>query len=189
MYDTQKLLLTTLKYCFAPKPVKYSHAYVEFIGVDDFTHGNWRDRYGTNGYSIVGIKEHLYSQEVDYIVPIDCPGFCLWEQESQKESALLHPEQPIRCIGRVFHRSEFDIYVNLGNDPQQISLYCVDYDNRNRKQVIEIYDYSNQLFHRISIDKFQNGVYLKYRGYGRFRIHISAQQPPPNAVLSAVFFD
>ena len=70
-----------------------------------------------------------------------------------------------------------------------MALYCVDWDNQNRTQTVEILDASNDsVLSSQTLTAFNGGQYLVWDIKGHAIIRLT-RTGPSNAVLSGLFFD
>jgi alpha-L-rhamnosidase len=177
-----------------------------FVGVDRVTAGNWNKKYGSKGvvffnYQKKNGKAMNYSSLPGYIrrVTTRLNADTIWNVDTRDERAIcpVSESHMPRSIGAILTRDPeptkqtmtIDIEFNKEND-QEITLYFVDWDKKNRRTAVEMFDLeTRQMVSPVKIVRqYQQGNYLTYR-YNRsvrFRInHIRG----PNAVLSAIFFD
>ena len=84
--------------------------------------------------------------------------------------------------------SSFTIDVNLtDSSSHQVALYCLDWDQMNRSQLIEVLDASNgTVLDSQIISGFTNGQYLVWNLAGHVTFRITTLSG--NAVVSGVFF-
>ena len=81
----------------------------------------------------------------------------------------------------------FDVNLTDGNW-HQVGIYCVDFDNWNRSQRIDILDaVSGNILDTRSLSGFQNGRYLVWNLMGHVKIQLTTLAV--NAVVSGIFFD
>ena len=81
----------------------------------------------------------------------------------------------------------FDVNLTDGNW-HQVGIYCVDFDNWNRSQRVDILDaVSGNVLDTRSLSGFQNGRYLVWNLMGHVKIQLTTLAV--NAVVSGIFFD
>ena len=165
---------------------------------DTQTQGNWVGKYGRDGYVLFGWNGSMQSKLPPYVHEIrtgDRSKMSSWELVNASDPrALESPEgaHGNRQIGSVFAAPTFPVDIVLSESPRKyvITLYFCDYDMKNRRQVVQAFDFAtrNPIAPIQLVDKFTQGVYvsLEYTLSIRLRLeHVRGD----NAVLSAIFFD
>ena len=174
---------------------------------DRSTQGNWNGRYGRNGYIFFnydGVAKHRIklSPGVASVKPSTRQqGRCLdaqLESETGDARALVDEGAPKhRKLGQLNTGDPAACQQTMSIDvqcsqavPQQVALYCVDWEDLGRRQAIEVFDLEtlSRLAPVHLLRDFTEGCYLVYRCDRPVRFRIN-QVRGRNAVLSALFFD
>jgi hypothetical protein len=177
-------------------PLNYK---AQFLGFDYTTKGTWTNQYGTSGYYIFAQTPKSALPPYVSSINVNAHQSFQWSTNTNDIRALSNPLNNQRSISAIATYNPYaclqtmtvDIILqNNYSTPYQISLYFVDWDTSERRQMIEMRDhYSRDTIAPTQlISSFTGGVYLKYKYNGsvRFRInHIRGA----DAVLSAIFFD
>jgi alpha-L-rhamnosidase len=189
----------------AYKPGEWIYPAV-YIGEDRVTAGNWNKKYGSEGVvffncmkkegragNYVSLRKDIRS------IVTNLNADTIWSTDTQDARALssVSGNGLIRGIGAILTRDPeptkqtmtIDIEV-AKKTVRDITLYFVDWDKKNRRSAVEIFDLeTRRIIAPVQIVRnYEQGVYLtfRYKGSVRFRVnHVRG----PNAVLSAVFFD
>ncbi len=157
-----------------------------FIARDDATQGNWRDRHGVDGAAIAN-DASCFPGYVE--ASLSNHRHWTWADPTGDPRALRRITSNNRLASTWFAGDAFSLDLNFtDNRMHQVALYCLDWDDRNRAQVIEVLDANGVLLDSQTLASFVNGVYLVWNLGGRVRIRIT-RADGDNAVLSGVFFD
>ncbi len=168
------------------KPTEWIYP-AKFIGEDSVSADKWSPAYGSAGY----IFFNAHQKNGKLLNNSLMPGYV------KSVSTQLNADSTwANGIGAILTRDPeptkqtmtVDIALNKRTD-QEITLYFVDWDRKNRRTAVEMFDLATrQLIAPVRIVRnYDRGVYLTYRydKSARFRInHVRG----PNAVLSAIFF-
>jgi alpha-L-rhamnosidase len=175
---------------------------------DRSTHGNWIGRYGQEGYVFFnydGVEQHR-SNLPHYVASVKpskrSSGGCInvpLEGKTQDERAPKDDKSPKgpRKMGQLNTGDPQACQQSMTIDVQikdraahQITLYCVDWEDLNRRQAIEVFDLDT--LSRVApvyiIGRFTQGCHLVYRCDRSVRFRIN-QIRGRNAVLNAIYFD
>lgn len=159
---------------------------VKFVAEDRVTRGNWRGKFGADGYVIIGEanKDPSYAETrkpdvVSYV----------WSQDPEDDRAL----QRENGIGRIaacwVASKSFSIDLNLRDDTtHQVTLYFLDWDSSVRVVKADVIDKSGTVVDSRIVSSYHNGNYLTWDIRGHVSVRISTQNLG-NAVLSGIFFD
>lgn len=173
------------------------------IKEDAETQGSWKSKYGSKGYVFCNydgaggnlIKLPDFVQNVIFYKE----GIATWESESDDKRLLLSnihndtshdmgcimTRDPLACQQTM----TIDIPC-LKKENYQVALYMVDWDKKERRSAIEIFDLDNKEILKPvhMVRNYENGKYIIYNFDRPVRIRIN-QVRGPNAVLSGIFFD
>jgi alpha-L-rhamnosidase len=183
-----------------------------FVGEDEKTSGNWGGVYGKDGYILCNydgngsdqVKLPSYVSSVNYEMSGSAnvsnkPNRVVWASGTNDTRALA-PDTGnglsraaagiLSGITSEWSEQSFTVTINCkGTSNYQVALYFVDWDDKGRRQAVDMFDESTLCLispTRIVKD-FRGGKYLvySYNKSARFRIyHVRGD----NAVLSGIFF-
>jgi len=179
---------------------------VQQVKEDTITHGNWGGRYGRDGFVLCDYDEvdgkpvdrrrlPAYVSAVEYTLNANAN----W-RSGTTDSRALAPNAANgvpRNAGCVYTQDPqgglqtMTVDITLTNDrPCQIALYFVDWDNKDRRVAVEMFD--RETLERIApvqvVRDFIGGKYLIYLYHRSARFRID-QVRGDNATLSGIFFD
>ena len=160
-----------------------------FLGVDDKTRGNWRARYGTDGYELE-VKE----TKLPGYAKLQWKNGDLWTYEKATDDvrALEYFANPPTgkdriAAGRYAQELVFDL--NVGETPRRMSLYHLDYDEKSRRQQVTIADaLTSETLDQREIGDFSQGRYQTWKIQGNIRVTIRCLAGD-NATISGIFLD
>lgn len=185
----------------------------ELIKEDTLTKGSWGGIYGTEGYVLCNYngEKNDVRKLPPFVTSIHygrsnfkpwLAGTAAHKQWAVGTSDLralaadsanafprnigcIHTQDPRPCL----QTTTVDIETSAPK-PYQIALYFVDWDNKERRTAIEIFDLeTKKLIAPVQIvQNYENGKYLIYKYNKSIRIRID-QVRGENAVLSGIFFD
>lgn len=159
---------------------------VTFIGADSSTGGNWKGKYGTQGYNIIHDAVR-YPSGANVVVGGNSAW--RWDGAPAQTRALLRASSTARIAACWYNGSSFAARLSF-NDAltHRLTMYFLDWDNLGRKQTVEILDAnSGRVLTSHLVENFQNGKYLTWDLNAAVSVRITAQHG--NAVLSGMFFD
>jgi hypothetical protein len=180
-----------------------------FVKADSITSGNWGGVYGQDGYVLCNYnggghdKKSLpsYVAAVSYCL-VDgngLPNAAVWTNGTSDPRALApDATNPASRNAACFYTDGYNGGRNtmtftlstLGIRNYQVALYFVDWDNRDRRLAVEMFDANtlNLIAPVKVVTNFYGGCYLvySYDQSAKFRID---QVRGDNAVLSGIFFD
>src|SRR5262249_23541181 len=112
-----------------------------------------------------------------------------WEYSTADVRALQRANLSSRLAACAYN-SSFQYELNFTDGKtHSVSLYCLDWDNGSRSQLIEILDFDTKtVLHSYTLSSFAGGTYLNYAVKGHVTIRITAKTGS-NAVLSGIFVD
>jgi predicted RecA/RadA family phage recombinase len=160
-----------------------------FLGTDSTTQGNWRAKYGSDGYSIANT---VYQSLPSYATFTPQSGTAYsWEPATTDPRALTIPGSSGGVASCWFNAKTFDFNVNITDgNTHQIALYALDWDTTARAETITIADANNpsNVLSTQTVSSFNGGIYLVWTISGDVQINVTLTGGL-NAVISGVFFD
>jgi len=133
-------------------PVPAAVAQVNFVALDTTTQGNWKGKYGTEGYSLMGDA----TQNPTYVVPSNNGRQYTWATSTSDVRALQKAIGTDRIAAAWYGQPSFTIDLNFTDQmPHQVAIYCLDWDSFGpRAQRIEILDANNNVLDTRSLSSF-----------------------------------
>ncbi|MBI4661783.1 MAG: VCBS repeat-containing protein [Verrucomicrobia bacterium] len=157
-----------------------------FAGEDSATQGNWKTRYGLDGFEIIGDSR---SYPACAEVRTTNSTFFAWTTSTTEGRAPARASGPGRVAATWFANNGFSIDLSLTDGkPHRVSFYLLDWDRKGRVEEIEVLDQAGRLLDNRFIQSFEEGKYLKWDIQGHVTIRFTARGAD-NAVLSGLFFD
>ncbi len=176
---------------------------VQVLWQDSITQGNWGGVYGRDGYVLFadGPKEANIEHLPSYVKSVHC----LWTHKTRWPSNGSDPRALAASPknGRN-HRMAGVVFSDLTSQAPQaavdirlrhrrnylLALYAVDFDRKNRKEVITIEDLrTKKLLAPVqAFSHFSGGKYMVFECHGSVRVRFDPIRGG-NAVLSGIFFD
>lgn len=158
-----------------------------FIGMDEWTRGDWNSSYGREGYRIVGDSESYAAY-----ASISTAGASewTWAPATSDPRALQKRLQTDRVAACWFANDGFMVDVDLRDgQPHRVAIYCLDWDSAGRKETVEVLDASTGvILSRQSVSSFGGGIYLVWNVTGHVVLRIAANLSS-NAAVSGLFLD
>ncbi len=156
-----------------------------FLGADNATGGNWKGAYGAEGYNVIG-DTASYSTAVS-VVPAGQSSW-IWNWTTADSAALQRASDNTRIASCWYSYSPMTVSLNFsGSTHHKLSIYCLDWDNAGRSEVIDLLDGSGNLLQSRTISAFQKGVYLSFDVVGAVTVRV--RPLIGNAVISGLFID
>ncbi len=158
-----------------------------FVNQDATTQGNWQGVYGTQGYDIVSGAVSLPSYAT---VTSSGAATYTWTTTSADIRALQTPGSSNRVAAAWYASTSFTIAVNLTDgQAHDIALYALDWDNRGRREQIQISSAATgAILDTETISNFSGGVYLQWNVIGNVIITVKSLAGP-NAIVDGLFVD
>jgi hypothetical protein len=157
-----------------------------FVRTDTTTQGNWKGRYGADGYSIAQEATSLpaYAQ-VSRIGTSDW----VWSASPSDARSLQRAGGSNRIAATWYAESVSFVDVTIGDGQSHaVSLYLLDYDSPYRTETIEVIDLTTgTVVDTRSASSFTNGAYYTWQVSGKVRFKIT-RTGGANATVSAIFF-
>jgi hypothetical protein len=160
-----------------------------YAGADDVTRGDWRGRYGKDGFALAGAPAKMpRASEFTWL----SGGEWTWENSTQDARALESgddPQDPGSRRAACRYGEAVSFSLDLGTAPRRLSLYCIDWDATGRQMevVLSGTETGNELS-RQTIGSFTQGRWLTWTASGCISVEVR-RTGGNNAVLSGVFID
>ncbi|MCW8129317.1 MAG: hypothetical protein KIS92_02945 [Planctomycetota bacterium] len=163
----------------------------KFVGRDDKLAGNWKQRFGGDGYVIFnrnGGGQHEV-QLPTYLSEVTCTGDGHVWAVNDDARGLEDPNDPKKRYQTcMYSNSDMLLSVKAARPlPYRVSVYCLDGDRLGRKQKVEVLD-GDKVLHAQDVEEMGGGVWLTWEFRGSLDIRFT-NTGPHNAVLAGIFFD
>ena len=154
---------------------------------DTATQGNWQTVYGTSGYDILSDAVNIPAYAN---VSFGGQSPYTWTTTSSATPALETPGSTNRVAAAWYASNSFTIALNITDDqPHDIALYALDWDNKGRSGQIQISStVTGEILNTQTISGFSNGVYLQWSVTGDVIITVTSESRA-SPVISGLFFD
>jgi hypothetical protein len=153
---------------------------------DTATEGNWKVKYGTDGYEIpnVGASPPSYAT-----FAVSNATAYTWNPSTADPRALAMPSGAGGVASTWFNPTVFSFSVSISDGgTHQVALYALDWDSIGRNETITVLDAkTGTLLDSETVSNFANGVYLVWNISGNVTINVTANAQ--NAAVSGVFFE
>ena len=161
-----------------------SGATAKFLAVDTTTQGNWKTKYGTEGYSLAADA----TVNPAYVVPLSNGAQWVWNGSTVDVRALQRAAGTARLAATWYGQPTFTIDLNFTDqNSHQVAIYVVDWDTYGpRAQTIDVLDPGNKVLDTRTISSFVGGQYLVWNFTGHVKIRATALTT--NSVISGIFF-
>ena len=160
-----------------------SAATASFLALDTTTQGNWKGKYGADGYSLMGDG----TQNPAYVVPVNSGSQYVWSSGTSDIRALQKVTGTYRIAATWYGQPSFSIDLNItDSNPHQVAIYCMDWDNAGRSLTIDILDVNNNVLDTRTLNGFAAGQYLVWNVTGHVKIRATGIGSVP--VIEGVFF-
>ena len=158
----------------------------EFVAADTDTSGTWKGVYGSLGNSIATEVPNL---PPDVSVNFTGASTVSWSTNTTDTAALQRPLTNGRVASAWSAPRQLNGIIDSGPDTRNLSLYFVDFDNQNRKQIVELIDTATgAALDNTELEQFRPGVWLTYTVRGDVSVRVTSLTGA-SAVISGVFFD
>ena len=187
---------------YAETPIKYD---AQFITVDRTTQGNWGGVYGKDGYVLCNYQNEGIDKKSlpKYVTAIDyyrafpksgVPEPKVWAAETTKKEALApdaenNANRRVACYANTDQTMTLTIGVE-GTHAYQVALYFVDWENKGRRQAVEMMDATTlNLVAPVKVVKdYSGGAYLVYTYNKSVKFRFNKIRGDVVS-LSGIFFD
>jgi len=166
-------------------------ASAKYLGTDDSTRGSWRNKYGVEGHDLADRECEMPTAR-----KFAWSGGKIWVYQKQTDDPRAleffqndTPPTPHDRIAAGRYGQEISFTLDAGETPRRLSIYSLDWDEKNRVQEIEIRDSVRSVtLDRQTLSDFTGGRYQAWRVQGKIRVVIRHVQGD-NATISGVFLD
>jgi subtilisin family serine protease len=161
-------------------------ATASFVSEDTTTGGNWRSRYGRDGYAM----NDTAAAYPPYTQFMSSGAFSyVWAPSTQDPRALELPDGADR-VASTWYGDAFRFDLNLVDGvSHRVAVYMVDWDADSRSQTVEVIDRaSGAVLDVRTVQSFINGQFLVWNVSGEVAFRIT-RTSGVNAVISGIFFD
>ncbi len=167
------------------KPVLIRTGYIKY-SFDNVTQGEWKKKYGKNGYYIIGDK--IYLGEGIKIYTNNAYYVSVLRNSADNRGLIRVNNDSNRLCAYYLNHIEFNIEIQVVQN-RNISLHFVDYDRLNRVQkiVVQSKKTGSSLVECV-IKEFESGIYMVFDVNEDIIISIKCVEGP-DAVLSGIFFN
>jgi hypothetical protein len=164
-----------------------SSAVATFLGTDLLTQGNWKGKYGSDGYSVINDSSSYPAYAV--VTPTGTANYT-WTATTTDVRALQRGVVSGRIAACWFASSSFSVDVNLTDQAShQVALYLLDWDTDARVTRVDVLDAATQqVLATQTVQSYNPGVYLLWNLQGHVVLRFT-NAGGANAVLSGLFFD
>jgi Right handed beta helix region len=174
---------------FGGKPSATSTA--TFLGTDGTTEGAWRNAYGADGYDIAADTSATNPKLPSYAtLNITGATTYVWSANTTDPRALQNAAGTGHIASTWYTSTSMSVNLDLtdGNS-HEVSLYAVDFDNRNRSEQMQVIDaLTGTVLSTQTLSSFKGGDYLSWTISGNVVIKVTNLNPNSNAVISGLFF-
>lgn len=171
-----------------PKSPSVPAPVIGFVKADTFTQGNWRSKYGAEGYELIG--DATLMPAYGSVTPSGLFYLFYWGFTTVDPRALQEPDNSTNRIFSAWYApTTFVIDVNLTDTAiHQVALYCLDVDTSDRRQTVELLDANDVVVAKQNLSSsFHDGVYLIWNLSGHMKFRVTATGGF-NAVVNGIFF-
>jgi hypothetical protein len=183
-------------------PVKYD---AQFIKLDTTTRGDWGGVYGKDGYVLCNYNGEGRDEKAlpKYVTSVNyyrafpksgVPDPTVWAAETSKKEALA-PDKKNNANRKaaVYANNDQTMTMTINTDgtrEYQVALYFVDWDNKGRRQAVEMMDATTlNLIAPVNVVKdFSGGAYLVYTYNKSVKFRFNKIRGDVVS-LSGIFFD
>ncbi len=159
-------------------------ATASFVALDSTTQGNWKQKYGADGYSIAADA----TRNPAYVTPASSGFQYTWRASTPDIRALQREGGTDRIAATWYGLPSFIIDLPfVDQTPHQVAIYCMDWDSYGpRSQTIEVLDGNGNVLDTRTLSAFRGGQYLVWNLSGRVKIRATALST--NSVIEGIFF-
>jgi hypothetical protein len=159
----------------------------EFIEADTVTSGTWKGTYGADGQAIATQASSLPAFAT---VTFSGASLLTWSASTTDTTALQKQTQTDRVASAWSGPRQYTTMIALSDgEAHSLSLYFVDFDNKARKQLVEVIDVATgAALDHSELTDFRSGVWLTYNVRGNVMVRITSLTDA-SAVMSGIFMD
>jgi Glycosyl hydrolases family 2, TIM barrel domain len=157
---------------------------VQFLGVDDRTHGDWGGHFGRDGHELFGRSMKIPGYAVTAWLGDEILFFTDRTQERRVlENAVGDAADGHRTAAVRYANSFMRLTVSVGDAPRRLSLYFLDWgDDRLRSEVL-VREPGGVVLDRRPVSDYRDGKYLSWTVRGTVQLFLR------NASVAGLFFD
>jgi hypothetical protein len=162
--------------------------HAEFLLEDrDINGGNWKGKYGSLGYYVVGCKA-IFPENVH--MRLKNAKFYLRDDKSIDDRAMQVPGQDNQRIAAALYSYTRFMVDFLADKPTKVTIYLYDFERMSRSVNLTICDYIGGSLYTHCITDFCEGIYVSFiiSGYIKF-VFQPIHEYQSDALISGVFFD
>jgi len=161
-----------------------------FLGIDVTTQGNWRDKYGVNGFNVIGDTSAAnphYGAGITVTPSAHNTG--LWASSSLSPACLQPAESGnANRLAGIWFQTSWTMNVNV-TGAHQLELYLLDLNNAGYAETITLKDpVTGAILNTQTASNFQGGKYYIWKFSGNVNITFTSTAGHW-AVLSGIFID
>jgi hypothetical protein len=144
---------------------------------------------GSDGYELIG-----HESKLPPYAKLNWLKGAVWifDKATDDPRALAYFANPPTGKDRIAacrYGEEVAFTLDAGPTPRRLTLYCVDYDTKSRKQTVELLDaITGRSLDKQVIEKFFKGRYLSWKIQGGVKVNVR-KLAGNNAVISGIFLD
>ena len=185
---------------YSQRPIEKFNYLISPIKQDRLTSGNWKNRYGKDGYMLFGYPKDVAFQKLPaYVdsITLKKNGIVIWDSLHSDSRVLVAPDHLIQLAAAIvtkdpeatFQTMTMDIVLKY-NHPYKLSMYFLDADKQYRRSAIEIFDLQtlNIIAPVAMVRDYERGKYMSFSFNKSVRIRIN-QVRGKNAAVSGIFLD
>lgn len=157
-----------------------------YAGADTSTLGNWRGKYGADGYNVIG-KAVLYPSYATVAASSSKQDW-VWNDPTTDARALQTPDGTSREAGCWYSSTGFDIDLNFTDGKtHRLAAYFCDWDYAGRSEKLELLDAaSGTVLQTLTLSSFSGGQYQIWDIKGHVKLRLT-RIAGPNAVVNGLF--
>jgi len=159
-----------------------------FVGTDLLTQGNWKGKYGGDGYAIFGDSTNYPAYAA--VTPAGKSDYVWAAQPDTDPRALQRGVAAGRIAACWYSSSSFSVDINLTDSAShRVALYLLDWDSGARVTRVDVLDaVTQQVLATQTVQSYNPGVYLLWNLQGHVVLRFT-KVGGANTVLSGLFFD
>lgn len=182
------------------QPIEPFNYLIQSFEQDSTTGGNWTSKFGKDGYVLFGYPDSTGSKKIpSYIdsVTLKKNAIVTWDSVSTDNRMLKNPAVKKQLAAAIITRDPeatnqtmtIDVAVK-GKQPYKLSMYFLDWDKKDRRSAIEIFDAEtlNIIAPVQLINHYEKGKYISFAFDRSVRIRVNHVRGQ-NAAVSGIFFD
>ena len=196
-YSIEIIYLPVLAHPAKPKEA-FNYSITDFKE-DSLTGGNWKKSYGKDGYMFFGYADSTSTKLPSYIdsIKLTLNGSVIWDTASTDKRVLENIADTKKMASAIITRDPLatlqtmtiDIH-GKENKPYKVSMYFLDYDKKDRRSAIEIFDLKtlNIIAPVQIIHNYSQGKYVTFTVDRPVRLRVNHVRGQ-NAAVSGIFLD